>query len=128
MWDGATQIYIHVLVAITLALSAISPSCHFISSETSIIEICKADGSFEKVEVPAEFDPFADESPPLHSPEVQKQCAFCFAQTHIDQSITPPQNISAIQTESHFKLTTTYHVHNTHTELPQSPRAPPSFS
>lgn len=77
--------YRHILCALLIlgfATMGISPACKFVNG-SAFIEICKADGSVETVEVPADQAPFetADQTPIDHQ-DMQSDCLFCFANTH----------------------------------------------
>ena len=125
MQSGAAQITIHALVALCLILTGLSPACHFKSGDTSFIEICKADGSVATVEVPASLDPFTDNAPKKHLPKAQKECSFCFAQTHINADLPkPPAPLAAIQSES-YPPAQIWHGSNHNAHNPTNPRAPP---
>ncbi len=74
--------YICAFLILGFATMGISPACHFVNG-SAFIEICKADGSVETVEVPADQAPFetADQTPSDHQ-DMQSDCLFCFANSH----------------------------------------------
>lgn len=80
------RIFLHSLVILAMVMSVISPACAFISGNQNLIEICAADGTVKTIAVSDDFAhaddvPSQDEDSSGH--EMQKDCAFCFAQTHI---------------------------------------------
>lgn len=84
---NARKIYIHVLVVFAIIGAGISPACAFISGNMAFIEICAADGSIQRVEVDAAFDPFAEgsqDSGPISTEhlEAMEKCPFCFSASH----------------------------------------------
>jgi hypothetical protein len=77
--------FIQLFVIIGLIAASLSPLCHMRGGNGLIIQICKADGSAERVAaspsyLPDEFKPFLlgenEEQP--ETPTIQKQCPFCF--------------------------------------------------
>ena len=77
------------LLILGFATMGISPACKFVNG-SAFIEICKADGSVETIEVPADQAPFetADQTPIEHQ-EMQSDCLFCFASSHSKASQAP---------------------------------------
>ncbi|MCB1562982.1 MAG: hypothetical protein KDJ75_05345 [Alphaproteobacteria bacterium] len=69
---------------LALGTMGISPACLFISGQSSLIEIeiCAADGSFKTVALPADQTPFEAPAPEKPAKHLDKNCAFCFAQSH----------------------------------------------
>ena len=69
------QHIIGCFLILAFATMGISPACHFVNG-TMQIEICKADGSVETIEVET-----GETAPADHSSHAQHDCMFCFAFT-----------------------------------------------
>lgn len=68
--------FVHFLVVCALILAGISPACAFISGQTTIMEICTAQGVKQiTINDPAPADT-------THDKKSGDDCMFCFAQAH----------------------------------------------
>ena len=89
------------LLILSFITAGISPACQFMSGGAmALIEICKADGSVETIEVPAEQAPFqtADTQIPIkHPSSYDHDCMACFASSPAIAANTPaPALIAAL--------------------------------
>lgn len=109
----------HVLVLAALVLSGASPACEFISGGKSLIEICAADGSLKTIAVDDNQTPTEGK----HQ-NAKKDCAFCFAQTHLKSAKAGSITLALVKTS--IKADTKPPVFYTvSTYITTQPRAPP---
>ena len=121
------KFYIHFLVIAAIVLSSISPACAFISGK-GFIEICAPDGSLQRIEVDAAFDPFAEPVPLSEHLEAMEQCAFCFASSHhVADIVQPLQIVPSLNTRYLFISGGSAIPLTAELSLYQ-PRGPPTFS
>ena len=93
MMFSAKKHFVHILVAVALVLSTVSPACKFISGKSQFMEIC-SDYGIKVIPVPDGY-----EAPQVPAKENHKEksngCDFCFAQAHFGKLISPPPAIPA---------------------------------
>lgn len=123
--------YLNIVIITALALAHISPACAFVSGQTSVIEICTADGFVKTVEVAADMNPFydADSEQNQTPPQAKKQCAFCFAGDHIIAFMPDSFTTTAANHQTQYSAFIYKHPDLQPIKTKYSPRAPPpSFS
>ena len=83
--------YLSILMMICLVLATVSPACKFISGQaSSLIEICAADGSIQKIAVTDDFLPVTPIEKNKKHDHANEDCSFCFAQSHFSSLISAP--------------------------------------
>lgn len=114
---------LNFLTILALFFATVSPACAFVSGKSNLIEICTANGieyiAVEGLEAPSE-------NKQTHRQSSEKaDCAFCFAQMHIDALYTQESTASHIVTTLNAQGTPSDHliIRTTH---PYTARAPPA--
>jgi hypothetical protein len=85
--------FLPLLLIVCLVSALVSPACAFVSGQTSLIQICAADGSVQTIAIDSTQAPIPSER---QNHKAQPDCAFCFAHSHVkplaavsDISFTP---------------------------------------
>ncbi len=111
----------HFIVVFTFSLSIIAPACGFSwgGNQYSAIEICTANGIETKL--------VQNEEQPSDT-HFKEQCQFCFANTHVDKTITLAISVlkqESDQTKQRFTLYEDTFL--SRQSSPISARGPPAF-
>jgi len=85
-----------LLLLLSFFTAGISPACHFVSGKI-LMEICKADGSIETVEMPVE------ERQQRHA-KAQTDCAFCFSSANLKPFISAGDKALSLKGSHYIKL------------------------
>lgn len=117
--------FLHMLVILSIVTLGISPACAFVSGKMSI-EICKADGSVETIEVSsADFAP--DSSSHEHQ-ETKKQCQFCLTSSLISKHLSAPPILKTPRLIISAQQFAAFHTELLqYKEKSHAPRAPPAL-
>lgn len=121
------RVILSFLIIFSLVSMGISPACAFISGK-SYIEICKADGSVQRIEVDPSQNPAEPEKPPQDHEKIQKDCAFCFTASVGGKIISATTVSISPPPANYIRISQGVYAQHTALRPTDTARAPPHIS